>query len=182
MRAKSDISYDYSSIITWSSNCDVVCVHSDPPWRKTGNCVVGCDRVKCGLKRRMRYRTKTIVVLNQLLQWLPHGHKNKEDCHCNWLFTLLTKEAIRAGHVRLIRDQRCRTQPWCQNADARLRQLTTGRNADAALTFLRHSGIYIWFPLSYSNNNTISSSLYGPAGCIIFHYLQFGVGFQQQLF
>jgi len=49
----------------------------------------------------------------------------------------------------------CRTNPWpalpewtwCRNADAGLRQLselTTGRNTVAGLTFLRHSGIYIW--------------------------------------
>jgi hypothetical protein len=38
--------------------------------------------------------------------------------------------------------------PECPNADAGLRQLTIGRNADAGLTFLRHSGIhfpYLWF-------------------------------------
>ncbi len=43
------------------------------------------------------------------------------------------------GNAGLFRDQRYRTDPWCRNADAGLRQLTTWRNADAGLTFFRHS-------------------------------------------
>jgi hypothetical protein len=35
--------------------------------------------------------------------------------------------------------------PDAGNADARLTQLTTGRNADAGLTFIQHSVIYIDF-------------------------------------
>ncbi len=35
--------------------------------------------------------------------------------------------------------------PWCWNADAGLKKLTAGKNTHAGLTFLRHSGIYIWF-------------------------------------
>ncbi len=53
------------------------------------------------------------------------------------------------GNARLIRDQRYRAEPWCRNADAGLRQLTPGRNADSGLTFLWHSGIYIWYIYSY---------------------------------
>ena len=48
------------------------------------------------------------------------------------------------------------------------RELTTGRNADAGLTFLRHSGIYIRFFI------ITSVAVYGRAGCITFLYLQFG--------
>jgi hypothetical protein len=33
----------------------------------------------------------------------------------------------------------------CRNADAGLKKLTAGKNADAGLAFLRHSGIYIGF-------------------------------------
>jgi hypothetical protein len=35
--------------------------------------------------------------------------------------------------------------PWCQNDDPGLTQLTTGENADAGLTFSRHSGIHLRF-------------------------------------
>ncbi len=52
---------------------------------------------------------------------------------------------IKLGNAGLIREQRYRIEPWCWNADAGLRQLTTGRNADVGITFLRHSGIH--FPL-----------------------------------
>jgi hypothetical protein len=45
------------------------------------------------------------------------------------------------------------------NTPAGLMQLNTGRNADARLTFSRHSGIpaFIYdFSTSYSKNNSIS--------------------------
>jgi hypothetical protein len=35
------------------------------------------------------------------------------------------------------------TDPEYRNADTGLKQLTTGRNADAGLNFILHSGIYI---------------------------------------
>jgi hypothetical protein len=81
------------------------------------------------------------------------------------------------GNAEIIRDQRYRTEPWCRNTDAGLRQLTTGRNADAGLTFLRHSAIPAFtydLSISYSKNNTISSCLWT---FWTFHYLQFGYTF-----
>jgi hypothetical protein len=59
------------------------------------------------------------------------------------------------GNAGLIRDQRYRTEPWCRNADAGLRQLTTGRNADAD----KYIFIYLYM-ISYLKNNTISSFLW----------------------
>jgi hypothetical protein len=49
----------------------------------------------------------------------------------------------------------------CQNADAGLKQLATGKNVDAGLPFLCHSSIYLWFfnIIVYSKNNTSSSIL-----------------------
>jgi hypothetical protein len=35
------------------------------------------------------------------------------------------------------------TDPEYRNVDTGLKQLTTGRNADARLNFIQHSGIYI---------------------------------------
>jgi hypothetical protein len=58
------------------------------------------------------------------------------------------------GNAGLIRDQRYRTDP-----DAGLKQLNSGRNADARLTFSGHSGIpaFIYdFSTSYSKHNSIS--------------------------
>ncbi len=74
-----------------------------------------------------------------------------------------------AGQCLLILDQRNQTVPWCQNVDAKLRQLNIGRNANAGLTFLRHPAFTYDFSISYSKNNTI----FGHARCIPFHYLYF---------
>jgi hypothetical protein len=51
--------------------------------------------------------------------------------------------------------------------------LTTGRNADAGLTFLRHSGIYMIFQYFIARITT-SAAVYGRTGCTTFHNLQFG--------
>jgi hypothetical protein len=47
--------------------------------------------------------------------------------------------------------------------DAGLKKLTTGRNADAGITFFRYSGIPVFtydFSTSYSKNITITSGLW----------------------
>ncbi len=72
------------------------------------------------------------------------------------------------GNAGLIREQRYRIEPWCRNAG--LKQLTTGRNANAGLTFPTFT---YDFQHLLSKNNTISSR---PWTCrtYFFHYQQFG--------
>ncbi len=79
------------------------------------------------------------------------------------------------GNAGLNRDQRYRAEPWCRNTDAGLRQLTTGRNADAGLTFLRHSDIPAFtydFSISYSKINTITNWLW-TCPCRVYHFWTF---------
>ncbi len=57
--------------------------------------------------------------------------------------------------------------PWCRNADAELKKLTASKSADVRLTFIRHSGIYMWFSTSYSKNKPATAT-YGCAGYITF--------------
>ncbi len=59
--------------------------------------------------------------------------------------------------------------PWCRNADAGWKKLTTG------LTFLRHSDIYIWIFQHHTALITPAAAVYGRAGYITFHYLQLAV-------
>ncbi len=61
----------------------------------------------------------------------------------------------------LFSDLRYRTEPWCRNADAGLRLLTTGRNADAVLTFLRHLHMIFQYHIA---RITPSAGVYGRAG------------------
>ncbi len=94
----------------------------------------------------------------------------------SWVTTTKKSELGNAG---IIRNQRYRTEPWCRNTDAGLRQLTSGKNAEAGLTFLRQFDIPAFtydFSISYSKNTTISCC---PLTCKINHfwtfpYLQFG--------
>jgi hypothetical protein len=82
-------------------------------------------------------------------------------------------QGIAKGNAGLIRDQRYRAEPWCRNTDGGLRKLTTERNADAGLTFLRHSDIPAFtcdLSISYSKNNTISSC---PWTCKVHHFRTF---------
>ncbi len=69
--------------------------------------------------------------------------------------------------------------PWCRNADDGLRKLTTCRHADAWLTFLWHSDTGIYFNIIWHQH-----VIYGQAGCIAFHYLQFkcaeGIAFHRK--
>jgi hypothetical protein len=62
------------------------------------------------------------------------------------------------------------------NADAGMRQLTTGRNADAGLTLLRIPEFIHMIFQYHIARITPSEAVYGRAGCITFHYPQFGVG------
>jgi hypothetical protein len=66
------------------------------------------------------------------------------------------------------------TELSCRNADAGQRQLPTGRNADAGLTFLCHSGIYIWFFSVVYSYSIPSAPVKRRAGCIPFHQQQYG--------
>jgi hypothetical protein len=78
------------------------------------------------------------------------------------------KKESKLDNAGLIREQRYRTEFWCRNTDAGLKQLTTGRIADAGLTFLRNSDIPAFtndFSISYSKNNTISSCLWTCRVC-----------------
>jgi hypothetical protein len=61
------------------------------------------------------------------------------------------------------------------NAHAGLRQLTTGRNADAGLTFCAFRNLHM-ISQYHIARITPSAAVYGRAGCITFHYLKFGVG------
>ncbi len=53
------------------------------------------------------------------------------------IFVAAGEAYVRTGGMTATAAAQYRTEPWCQNADAGLKQLTTGRNADA---FFQHSG------------------------------------------
>jgi hypothetical protein len=56
--------------------------------------------------------------------------------------------------------------------------MTTGRNSDARLNFFRHS-LILAFKYDFQHHidrKTPSAAIYGRAGCITFHYIQFGLG------
>jgi hypothetical protein len=119
------------------------------------------------------------------------GHARRQ--HISWIWWLqdpLLKHIFSGKNILTCDDKRtgvtiagqCRTNlwkavldwPWCWNADAGLKKLTAGKNADAGLTFLQHSGIYLWF-FNIMQHLTPAAAVYWHAGYITFHYLQFAV-------
>ncbi len=86
------------------------------------------------------------------------------------------KKESKLGFAGLIREQRYRTEFWCRNTDAGLKQLTTGRNADAGLLFsgiptFRHLQMIFKYHIA---RITPSADVYGRAGCVPVHCQQYG--------
>ncbi len=86
---------------------------------------------------------------------------------CLELFWEWKKELL--GNTGLVCDQRYRTEPWCRNADAWLKPLTNGRNADAGITFFlafRHLLIVITTDVSWFSSSLDCSARSTAMGCL----------------